>query len=505
MTQRQITNRKRTEEALREFEERWRALVENSADTILTVDRDGAILFVNRDVLGVSAEEAVGMSAYDYVPPGYRDMLRERFDLVLNTGDALSFEIAAIGSNGSTSWYATRVGPIKSADQVDSLIIITTDITDRKRAEERLQETSRLVVVGELAAGIAHELNNPLAAVTGFAQLLMMRDLPGPIAEAVGKIFSEAERAAKVVHNLLAFARRHEPEKRYIDVVAVLERVLALKAYNLRVNNIETKTQFVPDLPKTMADEHQLTQVFLNIVTNAEQAMEDVTGGGTFSVAASRSGEKIRLSFSDDGPGIRPEHLGRIFDPFFTTQDLRKGTGLGLSRSYGMVHAHEGEIWAESALGQGATFYVELPIVEPKMEPNERSESSLSPCTEGKRVLVVDDEPLITEIFYKALTRDGYIVDVTEDGEEAWRALHRNPYDCIIMDLKMPGISGKELFYRLEQWDEALARKVVFLTGDTLSDDSQTFMESTGNRSLNKPFTLEELKRNIQDCVTNQQ
>ena len=236
---------------------------------------------------------------------------------------------------------------------------------DKQRMEQQLHLAGRLAAVGELAAGVAHELNNPLAAVQGFAQLLASRsDLDESIREDIDSIYREAQRAAKITQNLLSFARRHNPEKRLISVNDALAQSLDLHTYSMRVNNIEIMVELDPDLPKTMADFHQMQQVFVNIITNAEQAMTDAHGQGKLSVKTQTIGQNIRISFADTGPGMPKENLDRIFDPFFTTKEVGKGTGLGLSICFGIVHEHGGRLYAKCKSGKGATFIVDMPIIE---------------------------------------------------------------------------------------------------------------------------------------------
>ena len=396
---------------------------------------------------------------------------------------------------------------LENQDLVESIqqsyIELRKEVADRERTEEILAErTAALASVGELASEIAHELNNPLAAVMTFAHLLKTEDLPGGVGEDVEKIYTEAARAARVVQNLLAFARRHEPEKRYVDLVVALSRALSLKAMDLGANNIEVKTRFESGLPKTMADEHQLTQVFLNIVTNADQTMTEDKGRGVLWIRAWKVGANLRFSFKDDGPGISAEHLEKVFDPFFTTKEEGKGTGLGLSMCHRMVGAHGGKIWAESEEGAGTTFFVELPIegpdgadVEVKAEVGK---------IKGKWILVVDDEAVFTDPLCRILSREGHVVEVAKDGEEAWQAIGRKRYECILMDVRMPGVGGKELYRRIREMDEELANRVIFATGDTLNPETQEFLESTGNAWLGKPFTVEELEDRIQECLAQQ-
>jgi len=271
------------------------------------------------------------------------------------------FEISIIRKDGTevfvelTSAYTTYKG-----EQANVCYI--RDITERKRTEEQLIMTDRLASVGELASGIAHELNNPLTSVIGFSQLLLDKDISDDVKNDLKIIYSEARRTAEVVKNLLIFARKHAPLKQLVNIDSIIEKVLELRAYEQKVNNVQVNTRFAPDLPAIMADYFQLQQVFLNIVINAEHFMLEAHHRGTLTITTERAGKTIKASFTDDGPGISKENLGHVFDPFFTTKEIGKGTGLGLSICHGIIAEHGGRLHAESELGKGATFIVELPI-----------------------------------------------------------------------------------------------------------------------------------------------
>jgi two-component system NtrC family sensor kinase len=235
---------------------------------------------------------------------------------------------------------------------------------EKQKLEEELLLAARLAAVGELSAGVAHELNNPLAAIQGFAQLLTKsNDLNEAAKKDINTIYREAQRAARITQNLLSFARKHKPEKRLISINEALEKILELRAHQMKANNIELSAQLQRDLPLTMADFYQVQQVFMNIIVNAEQAMMEAHGKGRLLVKTSRVNGVIQTTFTDDGPGIRKENLKKIFDPFFTTKEIGKGTGLGLSVCYGIIQTHGGQIYAKSELGKGATFVVEIPII----------------------------------------------------------------------------------------------------------------------------------------------
>jgi len=246
---------------------------------------------------------------------------------------------------------------------------------ERKRAEERekqLQEelylSSRLASIGELAAGVAHELNNPLTGIVGFSQRLLRKSTDQTVSRDLERIHNEAQRAVKVVQNLLTFARRHGLKKGYADINEILGRTLELRAYELKTSNIELVVELAPDLPKVMADFGQIQEVFLNIILNAEQALTEADHGGKLSVRTRKIRDYIEVCFTDDGPGIPAEHLGKVFDPFFTTRGEKGGTGLGLSVCHGILREHGGRIYIESKPGKGASFIVELPAVTEEID-----------------------------------------------------------------------------------------------------------------------------------------
>jgi signal transduction histidine kinase len=247
--------------------------------------------------------------------------------------------------------------------EITGSVNVTRDVTKQKWMEEQLILTDRLASIGELSSGIAHELNNPLTSVIGFSQLLMEGDVPANIKEDLGIVYSEAQRAAVIVKNLLTFARKHAPVKQLSQVNTVIEDVLRLRAYEQKVNNIEVETRLAPGLPEIMIDHFQMQQVFLNIMVNGEFAMLEAHHRGKMVITTERLDGLIRITFTDDGSGISEENLKHIFDPFFTTKEVGKGTGLGLSICHGIVMEHGGKIYASSENGMGASFIVELPLI----------------------------------------------------------------------------------------------------------------------------------------------
>jgi two-component system NtrC family sensor kinase len=272
-----------------------------------------------------------------------------------------------------------------------------------------------------------------------------------------------------------------------------------MKSYDFKVNNISVTSQLSPDIPKTMIDEHRMVQVFLNILTNAEQVMQKADGKGQIDFCTTASNDAIEITIRDDGPGMPPQELSRIFEPFFTTKEVGQGTGLGLSISYGIIKEHGGEIRAESVEGEGTTFYITLPVVVPEEEYGNQAIPSLDTDGTTKHLLVVDDESHIRDLLRKYLEMERYTVDLASDGQEAWRKLANMDYSCVILDLKMPGMSGPELYQRMHGNSEALASKVVFITGDSVSPETHEFISQIENPVIMKPFQLEELLRTVQD------
>ncbi|HEY82461.1 MAG TPA: PAS domain S-box protein [Dehalococcoidia bacterium] len=361
-----ITERKKMEEALQRSEERFRELAELLPETIFETDREGKLTFANRNALnifGYSQEDIdAGLDSVQMLVPEDRPRARENLKRILNRENLGCIQYTAQRKDGSSFPALIYSCPIIREDEVTGIRGILTDISEQEKIQEQLILADRLASLGELASGIAHELNNPLTSIVGFSDLLSGEDLPERVKEDLKVINKEAHRAAGIVKNLLAFARKHPETKEPVDINEVIRQVLELRAYEQKVHNIEVKTHLAPDLPKVMANAFQLQQVFLNIIINAEYFMIEAHKRGTLTITTERVGDIVRASFADDGPGIPKENLRRIFNPFFTTKEVGKGTGLGLSICHGIVAEHGGRIYAESELGKGATFTVELPV-----------------------------------------------------------------------------------------------------------------------------------------------
>ena len=477
--------------------------LESIGEGVAFLDREEKFKYANRAFLqlyGYNAEEILDKSGGMIVPADEENHAAARRAWAEGNVSGWRGEVKRVRKDGQVIDALITLTPLKIKEgEIIGRIGVARDITERKQAEERLQETARLSSIGELAAGVAHEINNPLTSVLGFSQLLLLGDIPPALREDLETVHSEAERAAKVVQNLLSFARRPEPTKTYLDITSVLARSLDMKSYDFQVENIQVIRDFAVDLPLTMADEQQLIQVFLNVINNAEQAMSRHRGRGRLTVRTTTTGTSIKISIKDDGPGIAAENIPRIFEPFFTTKAVGEGTGLGLSVSYGIVSQHGGEIWADTSRGDGTTFHIGLPVTAGETVDTPQPAAFPSPIADTKRVLVVDDEPSIRELLSRTLTVDGLAVDLAADGDEALRSLQSGAYDCIILDLKMPGMSGQQLYRAIGDLGGELTEKVIFITGDTVSPDTLNFINQAGNLSLTKPLHLDALRESVRN------
>jgi PAS domain S-box-containing protein len=361
---RDITENKQSEDKLKQAAREWRTTFDSISDLISIHDKNNRIVRVNKtvaDLLKTTPQELIGKSCREVMHGDQECPANCPHLLALKTGKPSSIEI--FNSRLGLHLQESASPLFDEKGEITGTVLVARDVTQEKRMEEQLVMTDRLASIGELSSGIAHELNNPLTSVIGFSQLLMEGDVPDDIREDLGIVHSEAQRAAAIVKNLLTFARKHAPVKELSNVNAVVEDVLRLRSYEQKVNNIEVENRLSPNLPEIMIDHFQMQQVFLNIMVNAEFAMQEAHHKGKLVVTTEKLDGTIRISFADDGPGISQENLKHIFDPFFTTKEVGKGTGLGLSICHGIVTEHGGQIYATSEKGQGATFVVELPLI----------------------------------------------------------------------------------------------------------------------------------------------
>jgi CheY-like chemotaxis protein len=332
--------------------------------------------------------------------------------------------------------------------------------------------------------------------------MLLETDTPEDVKKDLRLINDSAQQMASVVKRLLTFGRQSRLGKEYVDINALVSRVLELRAREMSIRNIEVTAKLDPNLPCTMADVGQMQQVFLNIIVNAEQAMTKANKDGHLLVETGHTRDRIKITFRDDGIGIPKEYLAKLFDPFFTTKDVGEGMGLGLSISYGIIQEHNGRIYAKGQPGKGATFVVELPIVAEPDQP----ESPQKPAEEPKekvigRILVVDDEPAICQLLKDLLTRDGHSVETVGDAGVALEMVKSERFNLLLLDIRMKGMNGIELYQQMGKIAESLQKRVIFITGDTLARDTRDFLEKTAAPHICKPFDIRELRKMVNQVL----
>ena len=389
---------------------------------------------------------------------------------------------------------------------------LVRDVSERKRLEDQardlyhqLLQAEKLAALGQTISGVAHELNNPLATILTWAERLSQRPVDDQTRRGLEAILGESERAAKIVRNLLTFARKRHTTRAMVDLNQVVRETLALRSYEQRVNNVTTIEALAAGLPQAFADPHQIQQVLLNLVINAEQAMIASHGHGTLVVRTWHDLDRdaVVLEVTDDGPGVPEDVQPKIFDPFFTTKEVGKGTGLGLTVAYAIVQEHAGRITISSESGRGASFAVELPVGAGALKaPLPRPIEGSTEAVDGSTVLVVEDEAALGAAVAESLQDAGFIVDRASDGQEALERVRQRHFDLIICDLKMPRVGGMEFYRELETAKPEMTRRIMFVTGDVAGTDAERFLEQTGTRWLAKPFRLKDLLRAARDMVS---
>ncbi len=387
-----------------------------------------------------------------------------------------------------------------------SISELETTVEKLKTAQAQLVQSEKLSAIGEFVAGVAHELNNPLTSVIGFTELLKNSDVTEQTRGSLKHISSSAERCQKIVKSLLSFARQHAPERQSVNVNSIVDAVIEILAYELRTSNIIVTTDLDQNLPAVIGDAHQLQQVFLNMVNNARQAIESHRTSGNIHVTSHLDGDTVRVRFLDDGPGIAPENVKKLFTPFFTTKPVGKGTGLGLSVSYGMIKEHGGNIVVDSNPGKSTTFTIELPAAKGEVAVQmdaPKAPAQPAPAREGngRKILIVDDEPSILELVTIALQMHGYEVDTLSDGKAALEKLERHRYDLTVLDFKMPGMGGQEVYKHLLCSNPDAARRVLFMTGDVLGEKTENYLKEHGTLCVSKPFTLDTLRSMVKKSL----
>ena len=485
---------------------------------LLSLDDDtvGATVAANphlKHIFGYAAD-APETDVTPFAPSRFADpAARAAFlDRLKTEGTVTDYLLRMRRVDGSAVWVevtaraeaAGRGGSVR----VEALV---RNVSERKKLDDQsrdlyqqLLQAEKMAALGQTISGVAHELNNPLATILSWAERLSEKRLDEASRRSVDVILAEAERAARIVRNLLTFARKRQSTRAMVDVNHVVRETLALRSYEQRITNINVVTGLASGLPQVFADGHQIQQVLLNLVINAEQAMLSANGRGSLVVRTWHEPEHdvVSLEVGDDGPGVPVEVKTKIFDPFFTTKEVGKGTGLGLTVAYAIAQEHGGRIRVDSQPGKGASFVVELPVTG--VETSRKAPRSTVPPMEavrGAAVLIVEDERALAAAVGEALTDAGLKVDYAGDGAEALARVRQKTYDVVVCDLKMPRVDGMTLYRAIAAATPALARRVIFVTGDVAGTDAERFLEDSGCRWLAKPFRLADLLRAVRETL----
>jgi len=474
----------------------WEQTVDAFNQAICFVDPQGAVRRANRmfaELIKLPVTALPGRPWLTLVPPSWVDQVAR---LLGPEGAAAPVEVRS----GERTLLVTAI----PAGEPGAIVLLFEDQSEKRRLQDQLLQSEKMSAIGQLIAGVAHDLNNPLASVVGFSDLLgEAADVPPRLAEPLAVIRQEAERASAIVRNLLSFARRQEGERQLQSIRPILESTHQLLKNQLLAAHIELTLTFEPGLPEVEVHANQIKQVFVNIINNAAQAIASTRhqeGGGRIEIATKCEPDGLSVHVSDNGPGIPEVVAQRVFEPFFSTKSEGEGTGLGLSICLGIVKEHGGNITVDpggAGSGRGATFTVELPTgvrVSPLAHGTETEPAPVE-RQERLRVLVVDDEPHILHYMQATLESWGHEVVLAHDGSQALKRALMQPFDLIICDLRMPRLGGREMFHTLARMHPTVADRIIFATGDTVRGDTLQFLEELGRPFLQKPFKLDALRR----------
>ncbi len=487
-------------------ERNLRLLMDSVPDAIVVLDAEGRMLDSNepaRVMAAAGAKPLQGRRVFEFLDAEAAAVVREKLKAAFR-GEVQRFEVPFRRDDGSKGISSVLYAAVREGLLTTKILVLARDITDQRRTESQLQQTDKLAALGQLVSGVAHEINNPAAIISGFAQTLLLDDLKPEHRETLQMIHDEATRIGRITSNLLAFARAGAKQRRLVDLNDIVRRTFALRSYHLSTLNIAATLDLDPQDPRIWADASELQQLLLNLLINAEQALMTVELPRKIALRSRATEKEVRLEIADSGPGIAPDIRSKIFDPFFTTKPEGVGTGLGLSICYGIAQELGGRIWVESepGRGRGATFCVVLPR-DPRNEirPVPESPAPAGAAAGPLSVLILDDESALRNALLRFLNRRGIQGRGVGDGTEALRVLKHHDFDVIISDVRMPGMGGREFIERLRQERPDLLPKLVFSTGDTFAPDTAALIKQSGVPTVTKPFDFAVLEQVVREVA----
>src|SRR6266852_3284126 len=514
-----ITERRAIEKQLHQQQEFARRLVDSFPDLIFVVDTERRYNFVSakfKEVLGYEPAEVVGLTFGERTHVDDRPAMMALFeDLISGKQNFASIEVRVRHKQGEWRSLKCNFSPLfDEQGKIEGAIVSGRDVTEVKRLETQLIQAEKLAAMGQMLAGVAHELNNPLTAILGASELLRDRpDLDESSKRQMEMTHRQARRAARIVQNLLEFSRPASPQKKPLDLSTVIERTLQLHEHSLRNNNVQVEFRAESGLPPIIGDANQLIQVFLNLVNNAEQAIREVRTSGRIQIRLGTSTGRVVATVQDDGAGIKPEDVSKIFDPFFTTKRPGGGTGLGLSICMTIVREHGGNIEAESLPAGGAAFTVTLPaagheVRRKPLDPDRSSGEWMPPSLESLRnrsILVLDDEESIRMLLEEGLSAHGLKIESAGTAEQALALVLGRKFDAVLCDLKLagsgPNADGYSVAQRLKIAAGENKPEIIFMSGDLFGDDSAQ-PELARARRLQKPFRVSDVLNTLMEAFS---
>jgi len=484
-----------------------RLVMESVPDAIAVLDREGRVLDANaagRSLVTVPGDGGQPRSGFEWLDSTAARIARENLAAAFE-GALRRFEVPFQRPDGTEGTSQVLYAPVREGERIPKVLALARDVTEQRRTQAQLQQAEKLAAMGQLVSGVAHEINNPAAIISGFAQTLLLDQLTPEQRETMQMMYDEATRIGRITSNLLAFARAGSKERTLVDLNDIVRRTFALRSYHLTTLNITVNLELDESDPKAWANGSEMQQMLLNLLINAEQALTGVTGRRAITIRTSAADDRVRLQVADTGPGVAADIQGKIFDPFFTTKPEGAATGLGLSICYGIVHDHGGRIWLDSEAGQGAVFTIELPRdarTRQRITPPPMPAPQTPPVPEGRlSVLLIDDEEGLRRAVLSFLKRRGMHAVAVGDGADALKALRHERFDVIVSDVRMPGMSGREFLERLRQEHPAMVSRLVFSTGDTFATDTSALLREAGMPSLVKPYDFAKLEALLHEVV----
>ena len=527
----------RLREQLEASHHRFRTLFESSPDALFIERLDGTVLEVNDAAEGMFRAERARMIGLGLADLAVEEPSWPRLLTAVQRPDA-AFRVRATGIRSDGDRFPQEVDIRRiELDGEARLLVRVRDLTEQERLQSELVQAQKMEATGHLVSGVAHELNNPLAAILGFSQLIRRdQGLPQDLRHNADLLVDEATRTRRIVRDLLDFARQRPPERHPTSIATLIDSVVTLQSYHLGAGRIELEVEVEPDLPPVELDRGQLQQVLVNLTQNAIDAIQSGGGSRVRIVAGMEThagGDDVRITVLDDGPGVPPDVVERLFEAFYTTKGAGHGTGLGLPVSAGIVRSHGGDLrYVPSPLGRGAAFTFDLPIHAVALDPtaifaslaepsrpiaddddegtDDETPAAVAPpavttpVTEDgarPRVLVLDDEPAIRIFLTKALSGLGYDVVATDSGHDAIDQALATTFDAFIVDRHLGDTSGIDVYEAIVAARPADAARFVLMSGDVLDPTLEAFSSATGVGLLAKPFDLETLDRTVRGLL----